>query len=238
MASVFRLPHTQFHAGFVCNFLSSSAGLNLCSCFLRLTLFHLSVSFGPMFPRPGVASAPLSSSAVFRPLSRPSVLGSDYSASVSSVPSSSRSCLTLRFRCSVPLSVSRLFPSVRLISHAPFRLSVLGPLFVSFRPLQFRSHSCSTGVRSAFAFLFSVSRSLSFVRSLSFPGYSALCSSVPSSSQFRLTVASPVLSFPLGPPSFPFRPSDLSSVFPVIGTWPSVCFLSSFPASLPQPFHR
>ena len=38
MVSVFRLPHTQFHAGFVCNFLSSSAGLNLCSCFLRLTL--------------------------------------------------------------------------------------------------------------------------------------------------------------------------------------------------------
>ena len=26
-------PHTQFHAGFICNFLSSSAGFNLCSCF-------------------------------------------------------------------------------------------------------------------------------------------------------------------------------------------------------------
>ena len=238
MASVFRLPHTQFHAGFVCNFLSSSAGLNLCSCFLRLTLFHLSVSFGPMFPRPGVASAPLSSSAVFRPLSRPSVLGSDYSASVSSVPSSSRSCLTLLFRCSVPLSVSRLFPSVRLISHPSFRLSVLGPLFVSFRPLQFRSHSCSTGVRSAFAFLFSVSRSLSFVRSLSFPGYSALCFFRSLFFPASPHIAFPVLSFPLGSLSFPFCPSDLSSVFPVIGTWPSVCFLSSFPASLPQPFHR
>ena len=29
----FEFPHTQFHAGFICNFLSSSAGFNLCSCF-------------------------------------------------------------------------------------------------------------------------------------------------------------------------------------------------------------
>ena len=36
--STFRLSLNQFHAGFVCNFLSSSARLNLCSCFLWLTL--------------------------------------------------------------------------------------------------------------------------------------------------------------------------------------------------------
>ena len=45
MVSTFRLPLTQFHAGFVCNFLSSSAGFNLCSCFFRLTLaFWLALS--------------------------------------------------------------------------------------------------------------------------------------------------------------------------------------------------
>ena len=46
VVSAFRLPLTQFHAGFVCNFLSSSAGINLCSCFSRLALvFRLSLGF-------------------------------------------------------------------------------------------------------------------------------------------------------------------------------------------------
>ena len=46
VVSTFRLPRTQFHAGFVCNFLSSSAGINLCRCFSRLTLvLRLSLGF-------------------------------------------------------------------------------------------------------------------------------------------------------------------------------------------------
>jgi len=69
---------------FVCNFLSSSAGFNLCSCFFRLTLaFWLSPSgfSGPSIPRPVAASFPLSDLRCFRSLSLASVLDSDYSAS-------------------------------------------------------------------------------------------------------------------------------------------------------------
>ena len=55
-------------------------------------------------------------------------------------------------RCSVPLSVSRLFPSFGLVSHAVFRLSVLGLLMVSFRPALLRSRSCSTGDDRHFRF--------------------------------------------------------------------------------------
>ena len=70
--------------------------------------------------------------------------------------------------------------------------------------------------------------------------YSASVSSFPLSSRFRLTVASPVRPFrsrfsglsPFFPTWFPM-PS-----FPVLRTRLPVCFLSSFPASLPQLFHR
>ena len=68
--------------------------------------------------------------------------------------------------------------------------------------------------------------------------YSASVSSVPSSSRFCLTMLSPVLGSPLGFPSFPFLRSGFPCRFPVIGTWLSVCFLSPFPASLPQPLVR
>ena len=70
---------------FVCNFLSSSAGFNLCSCFFPA---HpcLPLSF-PTFSRPSiprliVASFPLSDPRCFGILSSASVLDSDYSASV------------------------------------------------------------------------------------------------------------------------------------------------------------
>ena len=68
-------------------------------------------------------------------------------------------------QCSGPLSASCLSPSVRLISHSSFRFSVLGLLFVSFRPTLLRSHSCSAGdclVLSLSAL--AASLSLSFVR--------------------------------------------------------------------------
>ena len=70
---------------FVCNFLSSSAGFNLCSCFFPA---HpcLPLSF-PTFSRPSIprliaASFPLSDPRCFGILSSASVLDSDYSASV------------------------------------------------------------------------------------------------------------------------------------------------------------
>ena len=74
-------------------------------------------------------------------------MGSDYSASVSSFPLSSRLRLTaappvrpLRFRfLGFPRSLRPGFPCL------PSRFFVLGFLFVSFRPSLIRSHSCSSG---------------------------------------------------------------------------------------------
>ena len=68
----------------ICNFLSSSAGFNLCSCFFRLTLvvhfrFRL---FWAIHSTAIAVSFLLSDPRCFRALSNTSVLGSDYSASV------------------------------------------------------------------------------------------------------------------------------------------------------------
>ena len=85
----FSLHTRSFTNSFVCNFLSSSAGFNLCSCFFRLTLaFWLSLSgfSGPSIPRPVAASFPLSDLRCFRSLSVASVLDSDYSASALPFP--------------------------------------------------------------------------------------------------------------------------------------------------------
>ena len=110
----------------VCNFLSSSAGFNLCSCFfpahLLIFRFFLSASAfnhfsRPSVPRPCAASLPLSDPRCFRFLSSASVLGSDYSASVSSFPVSSRFRLTVAY------------PAL------PFRFRFLG--FSTFRPAWF-----------------------------------------------------------------------------------------------------
>ena len=70
---------------FVCNFLSSSAGFNLCSCFFPARPCLAAFSGLPL-SRPVAASASLSDPRCFRALSTASVLGSDYSASVSSFP--------------------------------------------------------------------------------------------------------------------------------------------------------
>ena len=74
VVSTLRLPLTQFHAGFVCNFLSSSAGINLCRCFSRLALvfrFRFQPSLGFHFH--GLLPLPLlfltsAVFALFRPL--------------------------------------------------------------------------------------------------------------------------------------------------------------------------
>ena len=69
--------------------------------------------------------------------------------------------------------------------------------------------------------------------------YSASVSSFPFSSCFRLTVASSVLVSAFASSFFLVLSRLISHAFlPVSGTQLSVCFLSSFPASLPQLFHR
>ena len=134
--------------------------------------------------RPGAASASLSDPRCFRFLSSASVLGSDYSASVSSFPSSSRLRLTvassvLRF-CfrflGFPRSSLPGFPCIL----SRFRYSA--SLSVSFRPSSLRSHSCSTSACLLLRFLsspsfpaFSVPLPLSFVRFCFPSGYSAFC---------------------------------------------------------------
>ena len=78
-----------------------------------------------------------------------------------------------------------------------------------------------------------------FVRFSSGSGYLASVSSFPLSSRFRLTVASPVPPLRFRFLAFPVLSSLIShAFFPGSRTWLSDGFLSSFPASLPQLFHR
>ena len=167
----------------------------------------------------------LSDPRCFRSLSLASVLGSDYSASVSSFPffpfppHSGFPGAPFRFRFQVFLPSFRPgFPC--LLSGSLYSAS----LFVSLRPSLLRSHSCSTG-----AYLL-----LSFVRfryfllpvrflssaSLPFPATRPSVSSFPCSSPLCLTVAFRLLlrffrcsGFP-----FPFHPvSRVSLSVPVLG---------------------
>ena len=144
----------------------------------------LSAFSGLPLSRPGAASASLSDPRCFRSLSVASVLGSDYSASVSSFPVSS--CLRLTVASSVLRSRFRSFGFPR--SFLPgfpcilsrFRYSA--SLYVSFRPSLIRSHSRSSGACLPFRFLaspsfpaFSVPLPLPFVRFCFPSGYSAFC---------------------------------------------------------------
>ena len=114
-----------------------------------LLLAHpcLSAYFGLPLSRPIAASASLSDPRCFRFLSSASVLGSDYSASVSSFPTSSRFRLTVassvlrsHFRsCGHPRSLLPGFPCIS----SRFRYSA-SP-YVSFRPSLIRSHDRSSG---------------------------------------------------------------------------------------------
>ena len=107
---------------FICNFLSSSAGFNLCSCFFRLTLvfrFRFDLS-GPSIPRLITASFLLSDLRCFGFLSSTSVLDSDYSASV---------LLFLLF----PVPPHSCFPGARLRSRFlgfPFLSSLISHAFL------------------------------------------------------------------------------------------------------------
>ena len=243
MVSVSRLSRTLFHAGFVCNFLSSSARLNLCSCFLWLTLafyfrfWLLWALHSTVLP----ASFRLSDPRCFRFLSSASVLGSDYSASVSSFPLLPGSASQWLPQCSSSGFPSYVVPVLScLVSRAFFPGSKYSAfLFVSFHPSLIRSHSCSSGAWLPLSLLpFSASLPLPFVRFFSASGYLAFCfflSVLPVSASQRLPRCASPLSLPGSPrfllPGFPCIPSRFSySAF----CW----FLSSFPASLPQLFHR
>ena len=141
-------------------------------------LLSLPAFSGLPLSRPGAASVSLSDPRCFRSLSLASVLGSDYSASVSSFPFSS--CLRLTVASSVLRSRFRSFDSPR--SSPPgfpcvlsrFRYSAT--LSVSFRPSLIRSHSCSSGAYFQLSpSVFSASLPLSFVRFFSASGYWAFC---------------------------------------------------------------
>ena len=139
-----------------------------------------------------------------------------------------------------PLSLPRFSPSFRPVSMPSFRFSVLGFLSVSFRPSLLRFPQPLVRCLP-FAFAFGIFRftsaffrplllrfrllSLCFFRSL-LPGLTL---------QWFLRCPLSALAFSVFP-----VPSCLVShaVLPGFGTWLSVCFLSSFPVSLPQPFHR
>ena len=157
----FRLPPASISA-------AASSGSPL------LSSFRFLASLGPRFHGFYAASSRLSDLRCFRFLSSASVLDSDYSASVSSFPFSSRFCLTVassvlrsHFRSfGFPRSLLPGFPCI------PSRFRYSASLYVSFRPSLIRSHSCSSGAYFQLSLsVFSASLPLSFVRFFSASGY-------------------------------------------------------------------
>ena len=166
---------------------------------------------------------------------------SSYSALCSSFPSLPGSALQLLSRCPAPLSLPRFPLSLRPdFSCLPSRFLYSALLMVSFRPSLIRSRSCSSGAYLVLSLsVFSLPIRLSFVRFSSGSGYSASVSSFPLSSRPRLTVASPVRPSAFASLAFPVLSNPVSRAsFPGSRTQLPVCFFSSFPASLPQLFHR
>ena len=177
--------------------------------------------------RPSAASASLSDPRCFRFLSSASVLGSDYSASVSSFPFSS--CLRLTVASSVLRSHFRSFGFPRsLLPGFPCILSRFrysASLYVSFCPSLIRSHSRFSGAYLPLSLpVFSVPPPFSFVRFCFPSGYSASCVSLSALWPFRLTVGSssrpgslrPLRFSPSSTAGFPsasFRFRLLSSLF-------------------------
>ena len=147
----------------------------------------------------------------------------------------SQCSLAARFSSRIPVFPFRF----SLVSHAAFRFPVLSAAVCFLLPfpasLPQPFHRCSfhlstSGFSVPFRFLSSASDP--------FMATQPSVPSFPSSSRSCLTVAFPVLSSPFGSLSFPFFLPDFSCSLPVIGTWLSDGFLSSYPASLPQLFHR
>ena len=177
----------------------------------------------------------------FRFLSSASVSLPATQPSVSSFPSLPGSASQLLPQCPSPLSLPRsprsLLPDFSCIP-SQFLYSAL--LMVSFRPSLIRSRSCSSGAYLVLS-LSVFSLSFRFLSSASVPVLATQpsVSSFPSSSLFRLTVAFQMLCFCLPASSVFSLPLRLVShaSLPFFGTQLPVRFLSSFPASLPQPFH-
>ena len=266
MVSTFRLPHTLLNESFRLQFpfvfrqLQSLQLLHSGSPLPSTFAFGFS---GPSVPRLITASRPLSDPRCFRFLSSASVLGSDYSASVSAFPFSS--CLRLTVASSVLRFCFRFLGFTR--SFLPgfpcilsrFRYSAF--LYVSFRPSLIRSHSCSSGACFPLSLPAFSASSLAFFRPLD------LCFRLLGllflpfrSSRFRLTVASSVLvfrfrflrfprsllpGFPCIPSRFrysaslyvSFRPSLIRSHSCSSGAY-FLLSLSVFSASLPLSFVR
>ena len=195
---------------------------------------------GPSIPRLTAASFPLSDLRCFSILSSASVLDSDYSASACPFllfPVLPRSCFPgARFR-------SRFlgFPFLSgLISHAilpgsctrlrcsfPFALPCFAPTAVP-QVLAFRSRfrHFPLSVR----FLSSAYLPLPATQPLLVLSFS---------SRFCLAAAFPVRPSAFASLAFPVLSDPVSrAFFPGSRTQISVCFLSSFPVSLPQLFHR
>ena len=200
-----RPPHTQLNESFRLQFpfvFRQPQSLQLLLLAHPCPPLSLPTYFGLPLSRPVAASASLSDPRCFRILSSASVLGSDYSASVSSFPSSSRFRLTVassvlrsRFRsCGLPRFFLPGFPCIR----SRFRYSA-SP-YVSFRPSLIRSHDRSSGAHFQLSLsVFSASHPLSFVRFRSASGYSAFCfflSALPASASQWLPRCTPPLSLP------------------------------------------
>ena len=167
---------------------------------------------------------------------------SGYLACLYSFPSLPGSALQLLSRCPPPLSLPRFPLSLRPdLSCLPSRFLYSALLMVSFHPSLIRSRSCSSGAYLMLSLsVFSASVPLSFVRFSSASGYLAFCFFL--SSFFLSPPHSGFLSAP-SPLSLPWLSPFLPTWFPVsslpvLRTRLPVRFLSSFPVSLPQPFHR
>ena len=181
MVSVFRLPHTLLNESFRLQFpfvFRQPQSLQLLLLAHPCLPVSLPTFSGLPLSRPSAASASLSDPRCFRFLSSASVLGSDYSASVSSFPFSS--CLRLTVASSVLRSHFRSFGFPRSLLPGfpciPSRFRYSASLYVSFRPSLLHSHSCSTGAYFRLSpSVFSASLLLSFVRFSSASGYWALC---------------------------------------------------------------
>ena len=235
MVSAFRPPRTQFHESFRLQFpfvFRQPQSLQL------LLLAHpcLPVSFptfsGLPLSRPIAASASLSDPRCFRFLSSASVLGSDYSASVSSFPFLPDSASQWLPQCSALASAPSVFPVLSsLISHAflPGSRTRLPVCFLSsfLASLPQLFHEC---LPSAFAFGLSPSDPLPFARFSSGSDYSALCFFLSALCPFRLTVGS---SSRLGSLR-PLRSSPSSTAgFPSASSGSAYSVLCSFPFALP-----
>ena len=193
----------------------------------------------PDISRPIAASCQLSDPRCFRFLSSASVLGSDYSASVSSFPFLPVSASQWLPPCTVSAFASSVFhlPPC-LVSHAflPVSCTRLCCMFPFALPC-FAPTAVPQVLASAFASAFFTFLPLSFVRFRSVSGYLAFCFFRSIFPHFCLTAASMFLPLCFRFPAFPFPFHPVSRVsLPILCTWLSVCFLSSFPVSLPRLF--